>query len=211
VEHGDGGIVMETRKRRKKDKKYERFDAICQEMQEKNYHKKDKTFSAKEAGTQGLLLPVPFIIVVVVGFFWRWGAEATPLWEINFLRFLFSFILSIFIHELIHGLAWAHYAKNKMESITFGFNLKEFMPYCHCKEALEVKAYKIGVLAPVIILGGGSFLLSLIFPNTELILLSAFNIFMAAGDLLIFWGARSVQEGLIVDHPELPGFVVFTK
>lgn len=85
------------------------------------------------------------------------------------------------------------------------------MPYCHCKEALEVKAYKIGVLAPVIILGGGSFLLSLIFPNTELILLSAFNIFMAAGDLLIFWGARSVQEGLIVDHPELPGFVVFTN
>ena len=85
------------------------------------------------------------------------------------------------------------------------------MPYCHCKEALAAKAYKIGVLAPVVVLAGGYFLLSLLFPNTELILLSAFNIFMAAGDLMIFWSARSIHEGLVIDHPELPGFVVFTK
>lgn len=105
------------------NKKYELFDALCQEMEEKDYRMQDKTFSAKEAGTQGMLLPIPFIVLVVIGYF----------------------------------------------------------------------------------------LLSLLFPNTELILLSAFNIFMAAGDLLIFWGARSIHEGLVIDHPELPGFVVFTK
>ncbi|MGM0167358.1 hypothetical protein IGI39_002339 [Enterococcus sp. AZ135] len=202
---------MVEKTRRKKDKKYELFDALCQEMQDKNYHKEDKTFSAKEAGTQGMLLPIPFIVLVVGGYFWRWGADATPLWEINFLLFIGLFFLSIPIHELIHGLAWAKYTKNKMKSITFGFNVKELMPYCHCKEVLDAKAYKIGVLAPVVVLGGGYFLLSLLLPNTELILLSAFNIFMAAGDLLIFWGARSVHEGLVIDHPELPGFVVFTK
>ena len=125
--------------------------------------------------------------------------------------FLILFIVSIPIHELIHGLAWANYAKKKMKSITFGFNVKELMPYCHCKEALAARAYKIGVFAPVIVLGSGYFLLSLLFPNTELILLSAFNIFMAAGDLMIFWSARSIHEGLVIDHPELPGFVVFTK
>ncbi|MGG5368476.1 DUF3267 domain-containing protein [Enterococcus sp. AZ196] len=202
---------METKKRSKKEKKYEVFDALCQEMQEKKYHKKDITFSAKEASTQGMLLPVPFIVLVVVGYFWRWGADATPLWEINLFLFISLFFLSIPIHELIHGLAWSYYTKNKMKSITFGFNVKELMPYCHCKEALEAKAYKIGVLAPVTVLGGGYFLLSLLYPNTELILLSAFNIFMAAGDFLIFWGARSIHEGLVIDHPELPGFVVFTK
>jgi len=202
---------MVEKTRRKKDKKYELFDVLCQEMQDKNYHKEDKTFSAKEAGTQGMLLPIPFIVLVVGGYFWRWGADATPLWEINFLLFIGLFFLSIPIHELIHGLAWAKYAKNKMKSITFGFNVKELMPYCHCKEALDAKAYKIGVLAPVVVLGGGYFLLSLLLPNTELILLSAFNLFMAAGDLLIFWGAHSVHEGLVIDHPELPGFVVFTK
>lgn len=202
---------MEKKRRRKKDKKYELFDALCQEMEEKDYHKQDKTFSAKEAGTQGMLLPIPFIILVVAGYFWRWGADATPLWEINFLRFIILFIVSIPVHELIHGLAWANFAKKKMKSISFGFNVKELMPYCHCKEALDTKAYKIGVLAPVAVLGGGYFLLSLLFPNTELILLSAFNIFMAAGDLMIFWGARSIHEGLVIDHPELPGFVVFTK
>ena len=167
------------------NKKYELFDALCQEMEEKDYRMQDKTFSAKEAGTQGMLLPIPFIVLVVIGYFWRWGADASPLWEINFLLFLILFIVSIPIHEL--------------------------MPYCHCKEALEARAYKIGVLAPVIVLGSGYFLLSLLFPNTELILLSAFNIFMAAGDLMIFWSARSIHEGLVIDHPELPGFVVFTK
>ena len=180
-------------------------------MEEKDYRMQDKTFSAKEAGTQGMLLPIPFIVLVVIGYFWRWGADASPLWEINFLLFLILFIVSIPIHELIHGLTWANYAKKKMKSITFGFNVKELMPYCHCKEALEAKAYKIGVLAPVVVLGGGYFFLSLLFPNTELILLSAFNIFMAAGDLMIFWSARSIHEGLVIDHPELPGFVVFTK
>lgn len=74
-----------------------------------------------------------------------------------------------------------------------------------------MKAYKIGVLAPVVVLGGGTFLLSLIFPNTELILLSVFNIFMAAGNLMIFWLARKIHEGVVIDHPELPGFLVFTK
>ncbi len=205
------GVAMETKSRRTKGKKYETFDAICQEMQEKNYHKQDKTFSAKEGSTLMMLLPVPFIVLVVVGYFWRWGAEASPLWEINFSLFILCFFISIPVHELIHGLAWANYAKKKMKSITFGFNVKELMPYCHCKEALEMKAYKIGVLAPVAVLGGGIFLLSLIFPNTELILLSAFNIFMAAGDLMIFWLARKINEGVVIDHPELPGFVVFTK
>lgn len=203
--------MKKRHKKGKKDKKYELFDALCQEMEEKDYHKQDKTFSAKETGTQGMLLPLPLIVLVVIGYFWRWGADASPLWEIDFLLFFGLFILSFPVHELIHGLAWANYAKKKMKSITFGFNVKELMPYCHCKEALAAKAYKIGVLAPVVVLAGGYFLLSLLFPNTELILLSAFNIFMAAGDLMIFWSARSIHEGLVIDHPELPGFVVFTK
>lgn len=202
---------METDKQGKKAKEYEEFDALCREMREKEYHKRDHTFTAKEAGTQGMLLPLPFIVLVVFGYYWRWGADASPLWEINFPLFSFLFVVSLPIHEVIHGLAWANYAKSKLKSISFGFNVKELMPYCHCKEALEAKAYKIGVLAPVVILGGGYFFLALLYPNTELILLSAFNIFMAAGDLLIFWGARSVRRGVVIDHPELPGFVVFTK
>ena len=51
------------------NKKYELFDALCQEMEEKDYRMQDKTFSAKEAGTQGMLLPIPFIVLVVIGYF----------------------------------------------------------------------------------------------------------------------------------------------
>lgn len=198
-------------KRRRKEQKYERFDALCQEMHDKDYQKQDNTFTAKEMGTEVMLLPLPLIVLAVIGYYWRWGAEASPLWEINFSLFFFLLFVSIPVHELLHGAAWANYAKNKMKSITFGFNVKELMPYCHCKEALEAKAYKIGVLAPVTVLGGGYFLLSLLYPDTEWILLAAFNIFMAAGDLLIFWKARRIHEGLVIDHPELPGFVVFAK
>lgn len=96
---------METRKRRKKNQRYEQFDALCQEMQEKNYRKEDKTISIKETDSQGMLVALPFIVLVVIGYFWRWGADATPLWEINFRRFIFLLLLSLPIHELIHGLA----------------------------------------------------------------------------------------------------------
>lgn len=201
---------MGSKRRRKKYDEYKEFDLLCQEMERKNLKKVDMTFSTKEANAHGMLLPVPLIIIVVIGFFWRWGAEATPLWEINLSLFFFLFIASFPVHELIHGLAWGNYAKSKMKSISFGFNLKELMPYCHCKEALEAKDYKIGVVAPVTILGGGYFILSLVFPNTVLILLSAFNIFMATDDFMILWHARSVHEGRVIDHPESPGFVVFT-
>lgn len=196
---------------RKRSKKNEQFEQLSREMKQKNYRREDQIFEVKDTDLHSRLIPLPFIIFAVIGYFWRWGSEATPLWEINLLLFFFLFVVSFPIHELIHGLTWGYYAKNKLKSIRFGFNTKEFMPYCHCIEALKARAYKIGVLAPVVVLGGGYFFLSLLFPNTELILLSAFNMFMATGDLIVLWKARVIKSGLIIDHPKQPGFVVFTK
>ncbi len=45
--------MKKKHKKGKRSKKYELFDALCQEMEEKDYHMQDKTFSTKEAGTQG--------------------------------------------------------------------------------------------------------------------------------------------------------------
>ncbi|MFQ8678198.1 MAG: hypothetical protein ACLR95_18360 [Enterococcus avium] len=44
--------MKKKHKKGKRSKKYELFDALCQEMEEKDYHMQDKTFSTKEAGTQ---------------------------------------------------------------------------------------------------------------------------------------------------------------
>ena len=211
--HGVGGISMELKRKGKgkKQKEYEEFESLCQRLEKKNYLKEDRTFSLKDTNSLDMLLSLPLIVLVVTGYFWRWGKEAIPLWESDFKLVIFLLVVSIPVHELLHGLAWANYAKKKMKSISFGFNLIELMPYCHCCEALEVKAYKLGVLAPAVVLGGGYFLLALLVPNTEFLLLSAFNIFMATADLLIFWKAHGIHKGLLIDHPEQPGFVVFTK
>ena len=74
-------------------------------------------------------------IVFLVPFFWIW-ADKKPVGELLGgigdwgTAFILMFV-GIVVHELIHGLTWACYAKSGWKSISFGVMWKLLTPYCH--------------------------------------------------------------------------------
>ena len=70
-------------------------------------------------------------------------------WSITFILV----IVGIVVHELIHGLTWACYAKRGWKSISFGVMWKLLTPYCHCDEPMHISGYMMGAMMPCIILG----------------------------------------------------------
>lgn len=72
---------------------------------------------------------------------------------VSFVLFLCIVLFGVIVHELIHGITWAIFAKDGFKSIKFGVLWKMITPYCHCKEVLTVRQYSIGGIMPAIILG----------------------------------------------------------
>jgi len=95
-------------------------------------------------------------------------------------------IIGFIAHEVIHGVFYAIFCKNKFKSVKIGVVPKKGYAYCECKEILRTNQFAIGLLMPTIILG--------IIPSIASLFTGSFNlllfgmIFTGAGgsDLLIF-------------------------
>lgn len=124
---------------------------------------------------------------------------------------LFFIVLGIVLHELIHGLTFLPFCKNGFKSIKFGFLKQYLTPYCHCKEALKLKYYRIGVIMPAIILGFLPSVWAVVTGNFYLLCFGIFFIMGAAGDFMILMILKNENpEDLVLDHPSEAGCFVYT-
>ncbi len=124
---------------------------------------------------------------------------------------LFFIVLGIVLHELIHGLTFLPFCKNGFKSIKFGFMKQYLTPYCHCKEPLKLKYYRIGVIMPAIILGFLPSVWAIITGNFYLLCFGIFFIMGAAGDFMILMTLKNENpEDLVLDHPSEAGCFVYT-
>lgn len=125
---------------------------------------------------------------------------------------LIVIILGIIAHELIHGLTFLPFCKNGFKSIKFGFLMKYLTPYCHCKEPLKLKYYRIGVLMPGIVLGFLPSIWAIVTGNFYMLCFGIFFIMGAAGDFMILKTLKGQNsEDLVLDHPSEAGCFVYTK
>ncbi|MGP1468782.1 MAG: DUF3267 domain-containing protein [Hoylesella shahii] len=119
-------------------------------------------------------------------------------------------VSGIVAHELIHGITWACFAKHGFRSIRFGVIWAMLTPYCHCKEPLIIRHYRLGALTPLIILGILPLLLAYPLRSVPLLLWGIIFITSAAGDILIVWKLRKEPASLLVqDHPKEAGCIIF--
>lgn len=182
------------------------YESICNEMEEKNYTKVEHVFSAAEASSYGLLVPLPIMALMGVIYYFRWKSMPGGF---DFMFFFVGLILTTVIHELIHGLGWSLFAEKGFRSMKFG--ITQGMPYCHCVEVLGKRGYITGTMAPVVVIGTVLMVLSLIIPSFNLFVLALINVLSAGGDMLIILRARTLKDAHVIDHPSLPGFVAFEK
>ena len=138
--------------------------------------------------------------------------EVMDQFRTNYLMFMGALIVGIVVHELIHGLTWAMYAKTGFKSISFGVMWKMLTPYCHCSEPLKISHYSIGALMPLIVLGILPSIAAICLKSLFWLTMGVIFIAAAAGDIMIVWNLRKEKpENMVLDHPTEAGYLVYEE
>ncbi|MEA4948613.1 MAG: hypothetical protein VB068_03025, partial [Petrimonas sp.] len=99
---------------------------------EPDYEKVLKTISIEKASRVGLIITIPVFLVFTVPYVLIYDKGLSDLFEyfrngispakiaIGFLLFTAAVVIGIVLHELIHGITWALFAKKGFKSIRFG-------------------------------------------------------------------------------------------
>ena len=125
--------------------------------------------------------------------------------------FILMFV-GIVVHELIHGLTWACYAKSGWKSISFGVMWKLLPPYCHCDEPMHIPGYMMGAMMPCLVLGVIPAIAALFIGSLPMLAWGIFFIAAAAGDIWMTWLlTKENPKSMVLDHPSEAGFYIIDE
>lgn len=155
-----------------------------------------------------IILLVPFVLI------WK---DKKPISELIggmgewIIAFLLMFV-GIVVHELIHGLTWACFAKSGWKSISFGVIWKLLTPYCHCDEPMRIRGYITGAMMPFFILGIIPAVVALFIGSLPMLAWGIFFIAAAAGDIWMTWLlTKEDPNNMVLDHPSEAGFYIIDE
>ncbi len=184
-------------------------------MEENEIKGRKVAINLVSANVFGLVLMVVVAIVLLVPFFCIWGGEPLVGLVESPLRafgFFVACLVGIVVHELIHGITWAHYAEGGWKSISFGVLWKMLTPYCHCDVPLEKRGYMMGALMPLVVLGILPGAAGIAIGSLALVIWGIIFISAAAGDIWMAWlMSKEPSDCLFLDHPSEAGFYVIER
>lgn len=127
------------------------------------------------------------------------------------IHILIYMILSIFVHELLHGIGFRIFCKAPWENIKFGFSKKHKVPYCSCRDLTHDRNKFIGViLLPTIIIGIITLIISYFSQNLLWTYVVAFTISGGSGDIYMTYDVlKHSKDYKFIDHPTEPGYIVY--
>ena len=170
-----------------------------------------------KANVFGVVLMVVSAILFLVPFFLIWKDRkpiSTMLVEFgdSIPVLLVLMFVGIVVHELIHGLTWAYFAKNGWKSISFGVMWKMLTPYCHCDEPMSIPGYMCGAMMPCIVLGVIPAVAALFIGSLPLLAWGVFFIAAAGGDIWMTWLlTKENPKSMVLDHPSEAGFYILDE
>jgi hypothetical protein len=148
---------------------------------------------------------------IVQQFTARYGGDA-PSWRflVDWVIIMGIMVAGIVVHELIHGITWACYAKRGIHAISYGVIWKMLTPYTHCDEPMHIRPYVVACLMPLIVLGIIPSVIAIIIGWIPLLAFGIFFIAGAMGDVLIVWMLRKENpQYLVLDHPSEAGYFIY--
>ena len=165
------------------------------------------TMGFGKANLLTFVFAIAFIPLILLPFGLIWGYETFRIGNDAFMdNFLLILAGGIIIHELLHGFTWGYFVPNGMKSIKF--RIKWLTPYCHCKEPMKVKHYKIGAAMPLIIMGIIPTIIGLIIGSGGVMSFGILFTLAAGGDIIILYMLQKLDNNIYVsDHPNKMGFI----
>ena len=169
-----------------------------------------------KANVFAIVIMVVSAVVLLVPFFliWHGRKDIVELFAgpTEWFIVLPVIVVGIVVHELIHGLTWACYAKRGWKSISFGVMWKMLTPYCHCDEPLSIPGYMMGAMMPCIVLGIIPSIVALFIGSLPLLAWGIFFISAAAGDIWMTWLlTKEDPKNMVLDHPTEAGFYIIEE
>lgn len=189
-----------------------------------NYSEKKLTIDLTKANVNSLKILIPIVLIFGIPYVLLYTEQFTATNFKNTLSYLGKkysvflglvpivvMVIGIVLHELIHGISFLPFCKNGIKSIKFGILKKSMTPYCHCKEALKVKHYRIGVLMPAIVLGFIPALIAIVIGDFYLLVFGMFFTQAAIGDFMILDILKNEnKEDYVLDHPSEAGCMLYS-
>ena len=198
-------------------KRKEQFALICEEMERQGYRKTDLTIGVVKANLLALIVMLPFAVLsgAVVLSRVSFLSMAELMSPFDFLLFLLVMLLLTAVHEGIHALTCAMFAKDHWKSIRFGVIWKALTPYCTCLRPAKRGQYILGAAMPTLVLGIGLTAAAALTGVFWVFILAIAMIFGGGGDftiiLKILLHRQRGKEAVYYDHPYECGVVVFEK
>lgn len=198
----------------KEKKRTELFKETTAKMQDKGYSVKPITIGVVEANVMAVIVMLPLVAVVAAVYYLAGGSFYFP----DYWEFMFVFLLGVVsmpVHEFIHGITWGLFAENHMKDIEYGFIVQMLTPYCTCLAPLKKNQYIIGSMMPTLVLGVLIAVVGILTNSFWVILLSVFNIWGGGGDFniiirLLRYNTKG-KDVIFIDHPTEVGLVAFEK
>lgn len=154
------------------------------------------------------IVPAGVLLAGLYGGIHGWGPLLRT-FPADLLPLLGALAVAVVLHEAIHGIVWVLAGRKRRESIRFGVQWQTLTPYANCTEPMEVGAYRLGAMAPGILLGVLPAVAGIATGNAPAFILGAVMTLAAGGDALILWLIRNVPRGAQVqDHPARAGCYV---
>jgi len=174
----------------------------------KNPKAEENTMGLGKVNLIAILMMIPLTALIVSPFILIWDYDTFKIGKEVFDDHIILFLLiGIVIHELLHGLTWGHFASRGLKSIKFGVKWKYLTPYCHCKEPLKVKHYKIGGAMPLVIMGIIPSIIGIIIGHGGVLTFGIIFTWAAGGDIIALYMLRKLDDDVYVsDHPSKMGF-----
>ena len=167
-------------------------------------------FASGKANLYVFIISCCIVVLCLFLFFMVWKSSLfLSGFSLNIIQFISILSVGLVIHELLHGAIWALWTPEGVKSIKFWIKFSALTPYCHCKEPLKVKHYKIGIISPLIILGIIPLIVSLIIGNRIIYFYGMLFSCMASGDIIVLFLLWKLGHNRYVsDHPTKMGFTL---
>jgi hypothetical protein len=169
---------------------------------------RDLTMSPERATLLGIPLSVAAVALVLVPFRLIWGGNGitSALDLVDIWMLLVVLIASIVVHEALHGLTWYFLGGRPRPVIKYGVNWKALMPYAHATTPMSARAYRLGALAPGLLMGIVPAAVALLAGHAATAGWAALFLAFAVGDFMVIYTLRGVPPTTLVrDHPSRVG------
>ena len=124
-------------------------------------------------------------VVLFVGFLAIISINGYDITEnINYSFYIIGIIFYLIFHEVLHGLGYSFFAKDK-KNIKFGIALEKGVLYAACQEPLNKKQILISLMLPTLLLSVIALPVGLIFNLNWLVIFSIINLGGSIADILM--------------------------